>query len=383
MKYDIAIVGGGMVGAAFAAALHNTSLRIALIDAAPSHANDHRLIALNAASCDFFNDLKLWPALLPHAAAIQEVHVSTRGHFGTTRLMAKEMDVPQLGFVVPASEINNALYARLDTLNNVDILRGATLTTLLQTASLVELTLQTESGQEPIEASIVVGADGTFSTVRELLHIPAETIDYQQKALVTITELQRSHRHIAYERFLKKGAIAMLPLTGERAATIWSGDEKEIDELLKLSDADFLNALQKQFGYRLGKLIKTHARFSYPLKFIKAKEHMKERVILIGNAAHTVHPIAAQGLNLALYEVDVLTKHFCQQLSLENLPDYFTQQTLSMHLSHRLTQLFSLDFFVVNAARQLGMISLDLCTFAKKRFGKRLLGQIKPTGSRL
>jgi len=378
MKYDIAIVGGGMVGASFAAALHNTSLRIALIDAAPTHANDHRLIALNAASCDFFKDLKLWPALALHTAAIQEVHVSTRGHFGTTRLTAQEMDVPQLGSVVPASEINHALYARLDTLNNVDILRGATLTTLLQTTSHVELTLQTESGQELIEANIVVGADGTFSTVRELLQIPAETIDYQQKALVTITELQRSHHHIAYERFLKKGAIAMLPLTGNRVATIWSGDEKEINEFLKLSDSDFLNTLQEQFGYRLGKLIKTHARFSYPLKFIKAKENIKDRVILIGNAAHTVHPIAAQGLNLALFEVDILTKHFSQELSLKNLPDFFTQQTLSMHLSHRLTQLFSMDFLVVNAARQLGMMGLDLCTFAKKRFGKRLLGQIKP-----
>lgn len=382
MKYDIAIVGGGMVGAAFACALANTPLRIALIDAAASHSNDHRLIALNYASCEFFKKLNLWLQLAPHASAIQEVHVSNRGHFGTTRLSAAEMDVEQLGHVVPAREINTALYARLDELENIDILRSAKLTTLIQHENHIDLTLQLESGQELIESAIVIGADGTFSTVRDLINIPTETIEYQQKALVTITELQRDHHNIAYERFLPNGAIAMLPLTEQCAATIWSGDEKYIDELLKLSDQDFLEILQNTFGFRLGKLLKTQQRFSYPLRFIRAKQQIKDRVILIGNAAHTVHPIAAQGLNLALYEVDVLAEHFkkqpSQELTLENLPDFLKQQNLSMNLSHRLTQLFSTDFFVVNAAKQWGMMGLDLCTFAKKRFGKGMLGLIKP-----
>lgn len=383
MKYDIAIVGGGMVGAALGCALSNSSLRIALIDAAAFHTNDHRLIALNYASCEFLKKISVWSELVPYAEAIHEVHVSNRGHFGTTRLSAAEMGVKQLGYVVPASEINKTLFSRLNEIDNVEILQGAKLTTLTPLATHVDLTLQLESGQELIEASIVIGADGTFSTVRELLDIKTDTIDYKQKALVTITQLQRNHHHIAYERFLPNGAIAMLPLTEQRAATIWSGDEKYIDELLKLSDEDFVALLQKNFGFRLGKFIQTQQRFSYPLKFIKAQEQIKDRVVLIGNAAHTVHPIAAQGLNLALYEVELLADHFKRQtanlLSLNNLPDYFTQQNLSMNLSHQLTRLFSADFFGINAAKQLGMIGLDLCTFAKKRFGKRVLGLIKPT----
>lgn len=382
MKYDIAIVGGGMVGAAFALALKNSPRKVALIDAAPTHANDHRLIALNKASCDFFKKLEIWPELKDHAASIDEVHVSTRGSFGTTRILAAEMNVEQLGYVVPAREINNALYAALEPLENIDVLRGAKLTTLSQTDSEVDLTLLTESGQELITANIVIGADGTFSTTRELLDIPAETIDYHQKALVTITDLQRDHDHIAYERFLSKGAIAMLPLTDQRAATIWSGDEKIIDELLALSDNDFLKKLQETFGFRLGKLIKTHTRFSYPLKYVRVKNPIKGRVILIGNAAHTVHPVAAQGLNLALYEVDVLTKHFSQKtpdnLSLQNLPDFLSQQTVSLNVSHQLTQLFSVDFFPITMARQIGMMGLDICLPIKKRLSKRLLGQVKP-----
>ncbi len=113
MKYDIAIVGGGMVGAALACALQNTSLRIALIDAALSHAEDHRLIALNYASCAFLKKLTLWPTLSAHATAIHEVHVSNRGHFGTTRLTAKEMNLEQLGYIIPAKEINTALYEKI------------------------------------------------------------------------------------------------------------------------------------------------------------------------------------------------------------------------------------------------------------------------------
>ncbi len=375
-QYDIVIIGGGMVGAALAAAVKNPTLKIALIDAVASHGEDHRLIALNHTSCSLFQNLDIWPALANDAAAIHEVHVSKRGQFGTTRLTAKESGLTELGHVVPAKNINHALYAKLAELKNVTILRPAKLTGLTQCPSHVTLTIAVDSVEQTLEARIIVAADGTFSTVRELLHIPTETIDYQQKALVTVTELQRSHEHIAYERFLTNGAIAMLPLTGLRAATIWSGDDATIQELLQLSDQDFLAELQEKFGFRLGKLTAIQKRFVYPLKLIRAKEQIAGRVILIGNAAHTVHPIAAQGLNLALYEIAVLAKHLQTQLSLENLPDYFQQQKISINLSHYLTQIFSTDFFVVNAARQLGMLGLDIFPGIKQRFLKRILGRV-------
>lgn len=327
------------------------------------------MIALNHTSCEFFKKLAIWPALAVHTARIDEVHVSNRGHFGRTRLTAKELERPYLGHVVPAKEINLALYAQLEKLKNVTLLRGAKVVALTEDT----VTVQIAKEQRIIQATIFAAADGTFSTVRELLNIPTDIIDYQQKALVTITELTRSHQHIAYERFILHGAIAMLPLVGTRVATIWSGEQKTIDELVNLSEEHFLQLLQKQFGYRLGRLQKIEERFTYPLKYVKAKETIQGRFILLGNAAHTIHPIAAQGLNLALYEVALLAKHLSQKLSLENLPNFFTQEKTSANLSHQLTQIFSWDFFGANTARQWGMIGLDLCGTVKRWFGEKII----------
>lgn len=375
-RYDIVIVGGGMVGAALACALKHTSYRIALIDAAITHAEDKRFIALNHSSCILLKNLGLWHALSAHAAAIREVHVSHRGHFGTTRLNAAEMRLSELGHVVPAKYINIVLYDELAKLENLTLQRPAKLIALDQHESHATLTLETPAGNKTLDATIVIAADGTHSTVRELLNIQTETIDYKHKALVTITELQREHQHIAYERFLAEGAIAMLPLTGLRAATIWSGKENDIDALLNLSDADFLQRLQQYFGFRLGPLQKTEQRFSYPIKLIKAKQQIKHRVILVGNAAHTVHPIAAQGLNLALYEIAVLAEHLSKHLDLSDMPNFLKQQNASINISHYLTRLFSTDFCLFNTARQIGMMGLDIFLPAKQKFAKRVLGRM-------
>jgi 2-octaprenyl-6-methoxyphenol hydroxylase len=376
LHYDIAIIGGGMVGAALACALKNTPFRIALIDAsATSVTDDKRLIALNHHSCELLKKLDLWPA---DAAAIQSIHISHRGHFGITRLNAHDMHLTALGHVIPAKEINAALYAELETLSNVDLLRPAKLTALMQHDEHVALTLDTA---RTIQATLVIAADGTYSTVRENLNIPTETIDYQQKALVTVTTLQRHHGNIAYERFLSSGAIAMLPLTANRVATIWSDQNDEIDKLLALSDEAFLQQLQTQFGYRLGKLKSIESRATYPLKFVKAQKQILNRILLIGNAAHTVHPVAAQGLNLALREITVLVNYLKNHttLSFDELSEKELQQSINLHLSHYLTHLFSTDFFVLNQARQVGMIGLDIFSPLKKWFLGRMTGnRVKP-----
>lgn len=372
MRYDIIIVGGGMVGAAMACALQPYNYRVALIDATETPAEDHRLIALNHSSFCLFSNLDIWSKLAPHAAAIREVHVSNAGHFGTTRLTAEEVNLTALGHVVPAKEINAALYANL---NKTEIFRPAKLTHLDQET----VTIEMNSISKTLSASIIIAADGTFSTVRKILDIPTEIIDYKQKALVTITELQRDHSNIAYERFQSEGAIAMLPLMGQRVATIWSDNEENIARLMQFSDQEFLAHLQKHFGYRLGRLMNVQQRFTYPLKFIKAKEFIKHNVILLGNAAHTLHPIAAQGLNLALYEiatlVDYLSKQPIDKLSLASFPTNFNQQHLSMNLSHKLTQLFSANFFFSDLIRQTGMIGLDVFNLAKRKFILNSIGK--------
>ena len=231
MHFDIVIIGGGMVGATLALALQKNHTNIALIDSLPLNIkDDQRLIALNEGSVCLFENMGLMTHLLPHAGKIQAVHVSHKGRFGITRIHAKEMGLPALGYVVPAKHINAALDAKLKTAN-VTIFRPATLETLIQNEEGVTMQIRTEEKIAPIQAKKVYGADGSFSTVRALLDIPIEKIDYQQSALVTVTELQRSHEAIAYERFLGGGAIAMLPLPGQSVATIWTDSHERIKAL--------------------------------------------------------------------------------------------------------------------------------------------------------
>ncbi len=371
MTYDIAIIGGGMVGGALAAALHDSPFRIALIDAAPKNTTmDHRLIALNHNSYCLLKNIGVWPALRAHAAAIHEVHVSHRYHFGSTRLTAAEVELPTLGYVLPACHIADALSQQVNLLSHITTYPETSVTDLTQTESDVVLTL---SSGKPIRSHIVIAADGTYSTVRDLLHIQTETVDYQQRALVTITQLSRDHQHIAYERFHSSGAIAMLPLTGQRVATIWTDQSDTIAALMALPDAVFLKQLQAQFGYRLGRLQHIAQRYTYLLKQIKAKQQIDHRVMLIGNAAHTLHPIAAQGLNIAFHEIAVLVaalqNQSAQPLSLQNVHlSIPASKTSGMALSHSLTQLFSMDFFLIKIARQLGMVGLNLSHTLKKRF---------------
>lgn len=374
MQYDLMIIGGGMVGATLAAVLKNTDMRIALVDEAKfSSVEDERLIALNDASVTLFENSGIWQKLLPYATPIKQVHVSKRGRFGITRIDANVVGLPALGYVVPAKYINAALLAHLSDAKNITTIKPATLESLSQDETGVELSIRASESLENYKAKLVIGADGSYSTVRALLHIPTEIVDYEQSALVTTTSLSRDHHHIAYERFLDEGAIAMLPLQDNKVATIWTAANDVIAALMKLSDKDFLEELQKHFGYRLGRLEGIGKRAIYPLKMIKAKYQRDRHVCLIGNAAHTIHPIAAQGLNLALHEVAVVASALLEKNPL--LMDNIGQQSFSQKLSHRLTWLFSCDMFVFNQLRQVGLVGLDVMAGLKKRFATNTIGR--------
>jgi 2-octaprenyl-6-methoxyphenol hydroxylase len=378
MNFDILIVGGNMVGASLACALADSPLNIALIDAAEFSANDPRLIALNDSSYRLFKNLKLWETLSQYASAINEVHVSYRGRFGSTQIKASEMKMAALGHVVPAKFINSVLNEKILAAKNVTIFRPASLNHFYQDENGVTAEITMDSRTQILNAKILVGADGTHSTVRDKLNFSVETYDYQQSALVTTTELHRSHHHIAYERFHQSGAIAMLPLSENKVATIWTDHNDTIQQLLQLSDEDFLQKLQKTFGYRLGRLEKISQRFSYPLKMIKTKKRIENRVILIGNAAHTLHPVAAQGFNLALHEIALLSEELLQNnFSLKEMLDENSQHSASVRLSHILPAVFSQDFLMLGTLRQLGMVGLDLIHPLKKRFAMSAMGKAK------
>lgn len=385
LRYDLIIVGGGMVGAGLAAALQQSNLRVALVDARLPSSNDPRLIALNAGSCQFLANLGLWDKLAEHAAAIHQVHVSYQGHFGSVRLNREEAHLPQLGHVIPAYHIESALNESLEALPNVTSYRPAKLDKIVQEETGATLTITTEAGEKTLHAALVIGADGTESTVRTQLQIKTDMVDYEQSALVTRTLLNRSHQHIAYERFNANGAIAMLPLVGNECATIWTADNQTISHLMSISDQEFLDALQTSFGYRLGRLIGTAKRHVYPLRMVRAEKAIAGSVLLLGNSAHTLSPIAAQGFNLALYEVatlvDAIQAHCLTGAALNslNLQQVIAktekQQSVSIGTSHRLTEFFANRHPLASIAVQLGMVGLDVATPIKKRFITTIMGR--------
>lgn len=380
VSYDIVIVGGGMVGASLASALHHLPYRVALIDAAPAMpALDHRLIALSYGSCCLLENLKIWPLLTSHATPIKQLHVSHQGRFGITRICANELGLPTLGHLIPAKYINSALEAKLKS-NSTELIRPATLENLtIPSNDKIQLSIKTSDGIQQLSTKILIGADGTNSTVRQLINIKTQTKDYEQTALVTITELQRNHKNIAYERFIADGAIAMLPLNQNTCATIWTDSNKKIDALMHLNDHEFTQALQKEFGYRLGRFTGIQKRYTYPLKMVLAETYQKETILLLGNAAHTLHPIASQGLNLALYEIAELVEHLEQQQTtspnLSNWRYAANKQNTSIQLTQHLTWLFSTNLFPLNIARPLGMLGLDVCKQAKQFFMKKSMGR--------
>ncbi|TAK78144.1 MAG: hypothetical protein EPO11_01665 [Gammaproteobacteria bacterium] len=376
MYYDLIIVGGGLVGAGFAAALRDTSLRIALVEAKLPSQNDPRLFALNYGSCQFLHHLGLWPALASYAAPIHQVHVSHQGRFGAVRLRREDIHLPTLGHVIPARFIEAALNELLTTLPNVTLYRPAKLISLHQKEGCATLLLETEAGEKSIQSAIVIGADGTDSTVRSQLNMATHVVDYQQSAIVTRTKLKRSSSHIAYERFVDNGVIAMLPLTNDECATIWTADNAVISHLMSLSDEAFRQALQQAFGYRLGRLQSIQQRHHFPLRMVRAEKAMEQCVLLLGNALHTLPPVAAQGFNLALYEVAALVESIKEKGNLQQaLLQTQKQQAKSIDLSHRLSQLFSRPSLLTSLMLPLGMLGLDLITPIKVKCLKDLMGR--------
>lgn len=380
-SFDITIIGGGLVGATLALALAPSHARIALVDARPEHHPDPRLFALHLSSCRLLQNLQLWQPLMADATAIHQVHVSWQHHFGAVRLDRRDINEAVLGYVIPAAAVENAIHQAVEKNKAITLFRPAQLTNLVQDEDQVTLTLTTGTSTTTLFSRLAIGADGADSTVRAQVNLEAETVDYQQTAIVTRTTLTRSHQHIAYERFVAdEGAIAMLPLGEQECATIWTLAHAKANELMTFTDAYFLEALQTTFGYRLGRLKSISKRQQFPLRMVRAKKTVDHRVLLLGNAAHTLHPIAAQGFNLALYEVAILADYFKGKTIapadlLQIHEQIQSQQAKSIGLSHRLANLFSHQSGLLRMGVQAGMIGLDLTPPLKKTFLHQLMGK--------
>lgn len=361
-EIDILIVGGGLTGATLMLALANTTYRILLVDTVPFSSRtvpdfDARSIALSPASMRILHMLNIWSMIEPHACSIDTIHVSEQSAFGCAHLHSDGGS--KLGYVVELQHINHALHQRL---NLQHVLAPAQVVALDKAQGIA--TIRQGETQSHIKARLIVAADGADSSVRTFCNMTAKRKDYQQHGIVANIGLARGHQHVAYERFTSKGSLALLPMNGLRASLVWALPPDEAKETLVLSDKDFLNRLQQNFGYRLGRFTSVGKRVSYPLRQVIMPKQTCGSVVFVGNAAHTLHPVAGQGFNLGLRDVAMLAQCIVQQgIGPDMLKHYEHQriddQTSITRFTDGLIRVFISNFPGVTLARRAGLIAFD------------------------
>lgn len=377
---DIAIVGGGLVGNTLALALAKLPLNIALIEAKSEEAQrdesfDVRSIGLSYGSHRILSAFDLWSELSEYVTPIKTVHVSDRGHFGFTRIHAEQQGLEALGYNVQINNLLSLLIEKVRAQKNITVFSPA-LVTQLNKENGWNVSLKTSNGEHNIHAKLLVATDGSESSIRKYLNVDADKWDYHQSAITTNLSLSRPHGNIAYERFTKTGPLALLPLREKQAALIWTVPAAKTDHYLQYTDEDFLKELKNQFGYRLGKIDSVGKRVAFPLQRVQIKKQYLPGVVFIGNAAHTLHPIAAQGFNLALRNVAALSHCIKQALKEEKscdeesiLENYVASQSRDQkritHFTHELLKLFSNDKIPLSLCRNLGLLGMDVVPGAK------------------
>jgi 2-octaprenyl-6-methoxyphenol hydroxylase len=392
VAYDVAICGGGMVGASLALALADLGLDITLIEAQPFGASgpqpsfDDRSTALSNGSRRIFEGIGVWPLLEREATMIRRIHISDQGRFGFARIDAHEQGLQSLGCVLTNRVIGAALWQRLQQ-TTVDILAPATVKSLDLAAGERTLCCETAAGERVLRARLVVAADGARSAVREAAGIASTSHDYQQVALVSNVTAQRFHDHVAYERFTPAGPLALLPLSQGRLGLIWTLGPAAAEQVSQLEDAQFLEYLQRAFGFRLGRFTRVGSRQLYPLSLSCSAVHVAARLALIGNAAQALHPIAGQGFNLGLRDAASLAEVLAdaQQQSacfdpgdgmvLERYRQWrSSEQPRIVAFTDGLVRLFTQPFGPVKWLRDLGLLAFDLLPPAKRAMSQLSLG---------
>jgi 2-octaprenyl-6-methoxyphenol hydroxylase len=314
LNVDVAIVGGGMVGASLALGLQDLGIDVLLMegtapDSSAQSSFDERTTALGNASRRIFEGLGVWTDIAPQAAPIRTIHVSDAGRFGFARLRAEEQGIDAFGYVVANRVIGAALWRKLTSSKGIVLRVPARPEGIVISADGVQFTVVSDAGvRERVSARLVVAADGAHSSVRAAAGIEAEVEDYDQIAIVANVAADHPHDGTAYERFTPSGPLAVLPLYDGSYGVIWSCRPQDAAEVLLLDDDSYLRQLQTRFGWRAGRFVRTGRRASYPLKLARAATTTATRTVLIGNAAQALHPVAGQGFNLGLRDAAMLAE---------------------------------------------------------------------------
>ncbi|MDR8255981.1 ubiquinone biosynthesis protein UbiH [Acinetobacter baumannii] len=329
MQQQVIIVGGGMVGLSLSLMLAKANIAVKLLEAvkypnyddqnvAPYHSSfDARNTALSRRSVQIYQKLGLWDALQQHATPILQVHITEQGSFGKARLIAEQEKVESFGQVIENAWLGRVLLTQVRQQPLIELIDGVQVTALTQDTEQVHIEAKRGDEVLKLESKLLIAADGRDSFCRQAIGVGVDVHDYDQVAIVTTVQTSKPHEHVGFERFSALGPLALLPLPGEyRRSVVWPVKKGTEGEWLgEENDQHFLDALQKTYGDRAGKFEKTGKRFSYPLSQVLAHKQAVGRVILMGNAAHTIHPVAGQGFNICLRDADVLLRYLVNQLS--------------------------------------------------------------------
>ncbi len=414
--YDVVIVGAGMVGASLACALTHGSgfegLKLLLVEASPVLASspvqqpgfDARSTVLSAGTMAYFSQLGLDQELLSAAAPITEIHVSDQGRIGGVHLDSKQQGVSALGHVIENINLGQTLNQALLRAANLELCAPVQVTAIKPCIEGMQLLLAKVTGNntitgitqainspenKEITASLVVLAEGGRSSLCANLGIEHYSHNYNQSALIANVAFTKPHASCAYERFTPKGPLALLPLEDRegvhRAALVWTHSSVDVSEIMAMKDEALLQQLQQDFGKKLGTFTRIGKRSMYPLALQLAHEQIRPALVLLGNVAHSLHPVAGQGFNLAMRDTMALAFNIRESLQQNVSPGSFTRlqcylqavqqdQQHTISFSDYMTRLFSSTNWLSTWTRTFGMASIDLLPPLKRQLNRQAMG---------
>ncbi|UTW44753.1 2-octaprenyl-6-methoxyphenyl hydroxylase [bacterium SCSIO 12696] len=385
-----------MVGSTLALLLRqaNPDWRILVVEPHPQQTSgdyspsfDDRSTALSWRTREVFEGLELWQQLEQRAAAIEQIQVSDRGHIASTQLSAQEQGMTAYGYVVENRWLGQVLQQQLAN-RDIELAAPATIEQVSMTPSGAEISLS--NGDVPISCELLIIADGARSTTRKLLGIGIDVQDYGQMGLIANIALAQPHNGVAYERFTANGPMALLPLPDSadgqhRSALVWTLPPDQAEHLSQCDEAKFLAQLQQVFGYRQGQLLAAGERQLYPLKLMETREQVRRNLVVVGNAAHSLHPVAGQGFNLAIRDIATLVEVLaegasdgCRLGDLTLLQQYQrdreADQQRTVAVSHWLPKLFAIDSPAAALARGAGLFAMDMVPSLRGQFARYGMG---------
>ena len=381
MTESVIIVGGGPVGATLALTLQHKGIAVTMLEARAkgSAYQDQRALALSYGSRAILEKLDVWQKLESQATAINTIHISQRGSFGRSLLKAQDHDLPALGYVLSYGALTQALDEALNAFDGVNVIYEAEATHIEPAPDAATVKFNHESTSQQLSSSLLVLADGGRS-LGDILGIVRETKMYGHDALVTKVTCELPHDNVAYERFTPMGPVALLP-NGKDFSLVWTGKEEEVAGVMALEDAEFLSQLHQHFGDRVGRFLSVGKRLTFPLKLSYLNPVTAPHLVVIGNAAQTMHPVAGQGFNVGLRDAYELAKQIAQ-----TSPEAWGQDAMmrayqkgrktdtkrGLMFTDFLVNLFSNDIVGVSSLRGMSLGLLDLIKPVKSRLVRKM-----------